>query len=95
MGGSGGQRPGHLGPLHAWATPIAPGGGRSVDGGGPGHGGAHTLVVILLPGLRLAYQNPALHLTLETAEGLIAALLAYLAAGRFRSTGRLEQLTVA
>lgn len=28
-------------------------------------GGAHTLVVILLPGLRLAYQNPALHLTLE------------------------------
>ncbi len=58
-------------------------------------GAAHTLVVTLLPGLRLAYDNPALHLTLETAEGLIAALLAYLAAGRFRSTGRVQHLAMA
>ncbi len=58
-------------------------------------GGVHTLAVTLLPGLRLAYDKPALHLTLETAEGLIAALLAYLAGGRFRSTGRVDQLAMA
>ncbi|HEV2767041.1 MAG TPA: sensor histidine kinase [Acidimicrobiales bacterium] len=58
-------------------------------------GGIHTVVVSLLPSLRLAYDNPALHLTLETAEGLIAALLAYLAAGRFRSTGRVQHLVMA
>ena len=60
-----------------------------------GIGVTHSLVVSLLPSLRLAYDNPALHLTLETAEGLIAALLAYLAAGRFRSTGRVDQLAMA
>ncbi|HEV2068209.1 MAG TPA: hypothetical protein VGR26_00275, partial [Acidimicrobiales bacterium] len=58
-------------------------------------GAIHSLAVTLLPGLRLAYDKPALHLTLETAEGLIAALLAYLAAGRFRSTGRVDQLAMA
>lgn len=57
-------------------------------------GAAHTLL-LFVPGWRFAYDKPALHLTLETAEGLIAALLAYLAFGRFRSTGRVQQLVVA
>ena len=58
-------------------------------------GAVHSLAVTILPGLRLAYDKPQLHLILETAEGLIAALLAYLAAGRFRSTGRLDHLAMA
>jgi signal transduction histidine kinase len=59
-----------------------------------GLGAAHT-VVVLIPGLRFAYDNPGLHLMLETGEGLIAALLAYLAAGRFRLTGRVQHLAMA
>ena len=35
--------------------------------------------------VRFAYDNPSLHVALETAEGLIGALLAYLAVQRFRA----------
>lgn len=47
-----------------------------------------TLVVVLVPFVQFAYDNPQLHLALETAEGMIAAHLAYLILGRFRTTGR-------
>lgn len=44
------------------------------------------LLAIVLPSLRFAYHGPALHIVLETAEALIAALAAYLLFGRFRTT---------
>ncbi|HEV2809243.1 MAG TPA: sensor histidine kinase [Acidimicrobiales bacterium] len=54
-----------------------------------------TLFVTLLPSVHLAYENPQLHLALETAEGIIAAHLAYLIVGRFRTTGQLRHLALA
>ncbi len=54
-----------------------------------------TLFVTLLPFVELAYANPQLHLALETAEGIIAAHLAYLILGRFRTTGQLRHLALA
>ena len=45
-----------------------------------------TLAVVAAPGTRFAYDNLSLHVALETAEGLVGALLAYLAFGRFRAT---------
>lgn len=48
-------------------------------------GAALTLVVTISPLVRYAYDNVSLHVALETAEGLIGALLAYLAAQRFRA----------
>ena len=45
-----------------------------------------TVAVIVTPWTRFAYDNLSLHVALETAEGLVGALLAYLAFGRFRST---------
>ena len=40
----------------------------------------------LLPAVRFAYYGPVLHVVLETAEALIAALAGYLLFGRFRAT---------
>lgn len=54
-----------------------------------------TLFVTLLPFVQFAYDNPQLHLALETAEGVIAAHLAYLVLGRFRTTGQLRHLALA
>jgi signal transduction histidine kinase len=54
-----------------------------------------TLFVTLLPFVRFAYDNPQLHLALETAEGIIAAHLAYLVLGRFRTSGQLRHLALA
>ncbi len=54
-----------------------------------------TLFVTLLPFVDLAYDNPQLHLALETAEGIIAAHLAYLILGRFRTSGQLRHLALA
>lgn len=54
-----------------------------------------TLFVTVLPFMRLAYDNPQLHLALETAEGVIAAHLAYLVLGRYRTTGQLRHLALA
>ena len=54
-----------------------------------------TLVVVGVPFARFAYDNPALHLALETAEGLIAGLLAYLAFKRYVATGRLQDVVLA
>ena len=43
-----------------------------------------TAMAAVLPGVRYAYRLPTLHVGLETAEGLIALVLAYLALGRFK-----------
>jgi signal transduction histidine kinase len=51
-----------------------------------------TLLVLLIPVARFAYDNTALHLALETSEGLIAAFLAFLAVHRYRASGRLQHL---
>lgn len=48
-------------------------------------GAVLTLVVTISPLMRYAYDNVSLHVALETAEGLIGALLAYLAVQRFRA----------
>ena len=53
-----------------------------------------TLFVTLVPTIQFAYDNPQLHLVLETAEGLVAALLSYLIVGRFRTTGQLHHLAL-
>ncbi|MDQ4133395.1 MAG: hypothetical protein M3179_09365, partial [Actinomycetota bacterium] len=57
-------------------------------------GGGLTLLVTFLPLAQVAYDNPQLHLALETAEGVIAAHLAYLILGRFRTTGQLRHLAL-
>src|SRR5688572_18891684 len=51
-----------------------------------------TVAVITLPFLGFAYRAPALHVVLETANALIALLLAYLVYGRFRQERRLQDL---
>lgn len=58
-------------------------------------GVAVTAVVVLVPDARFAYDNPSLHIALETTEGLIAALLAVLAFGRLRTTGAVRDLALA
>lgn len=58
-------------------------------------GAGLTLFMTLLPFVQLAYENPQLHLAMETAEAVIAAHLAYLIIGRFRTTGELRHLTLA
>ena len=42
-----------------------------------------TALAAVLPGVRYAYRLPTLHVALETAEGLVALALGYLALGRF------------
>ncbi len=53
-----------------------------------------TAAVAFLPFLRFAYRAPVLHVVLETAEGMVALLVAYLLYGRFRRTGRVRSLLV-
>ncbi len=53
-----------------------------------------TSAVAFLPFLRFAYRAPVLHVVLETAEGMVALLVAYLLYGRFRRTGRVRSLLV-
>lgn len=48
-------------------------------------GVAITAAVTGVPFLRFAYDNPSLHVALETGEGLIAILLSFLSVGRFRA----------
>ena len=52
------------------------------------------LAVIAVPVLRFAYRSPSAHIALETMEALIAFLIAYLALGRYRQTGRTAEATV-
>ncbi|MGY1914490.1 sensor histidine kinase [Blastococcus sp. SYSU DS0973] len=51
-----------------------------------------TLAVVSLPFVRFAYRAPALHVSLETANAVIALVVAYLVYGRFTRTRRLQEL---
>ena len=57
--------------------------------------GVALTLVTFLPFVQFAYDNPQLHLALETAEGVIAAHLAYLILGRFRTAGEVRHLMLA
>src|SRR5215217_2518071 len=50
------------------------------------------VAVVSLPFVGFAYRAPALHVSLETANALIALLVAYLVYGRFRVSRRLQDL---
>ncbi|MDP9453681.1 MAG: sensor histidine kinase [Actinomycetota bacterium] len=56
-------------------------------------GAVLTLAVLAFPFAR--FDNVALHLALETAEGLIAALLAYLMVKRYHATRGLQHVVLA
>jgi hypothetical protein len=58
-------------------------------------GVAATLVVSFISAVRFAYSAPSLHLFLETTAALVALLAAYLVFGRFRESGRLDDLVLA
>ncbi len=51
-----------------------------------------TAAVASLPYLQFAYRAPALHVSLETANAVIALVVAYLLYGRFREHRRLQEL---
>jgi signal transduction histidine kinase len=53
-----------------------------------------TSVIAALPLPRSAYRLPVLHVVLETSEGFVALLVAYLIYGRYRRTRRLRALLV-
>jgi signal transduction histidine kinase len=55
---------------------------------------ALTAAVTLLPALRFAYEAPGLHVAIETAAGLVAALAAFLAFGRFSRSSRKGDLAL-
>lgn len=57
-------------------------------------GVALTVFVALIPGVRFAYESPALHVALETTAILIGALTALLIFGRFRQTGSSQDLVI-
>ncbi len=57
-----------------------------------GAGAAGTVLVAAIPALQFAYRAAGLRLVLETVAGLVALLAAYLVLGRFRRTGRLDEL---
>jgi signal transduction histidine kinase len=58
-------------------------------------GAATVVVVSFVPDAHFAYSAPPLHIFLETTGGLIALLAAYLVFGRFRGSGRLDDLLLA
>ncbi|WP_448625208.1 sensor histidine kinase [Geodermatophilus sp. URMC 64] len=51
-----------------------------------------TVAVVALPFIRFAYRAPAVHVALETADAIIALLVAYLIYGRFRDSRRAQEL---
>ncbi|MGH9084431.1 MAG: sensor histidine kinase [Acidimicrobiales bacterium] len=53
-----------------------------------------TAAVAAIPFARFAYDNPSLHVALETGEALVGLLLAFLAAARYRATGRATDLVL-
>jgi signal transduction histidine kinase len=55
---------------------------------------AVTLLVSTVPAIRFAYRAPTLHIFIETAEGLIGLLAAYLFFVRFRERRRLDDLFI-
>lgn len=57
-------------------------------------GAVVTGIVAGVPGVRFAYESLELHVALESAQGVIALLLAYLALGRLRLTRELPDLVL-
>lgn len=53
-----------------------------------------TLTVTLTPQLHFAYRNDALHVALETTATLAGLVVAYLFMGRFRRSGRPDELVL-
>ena len=51
-----------------------------------------TAAVVLVPFLGFAYRAPALHVALETANALVALLVAYLVYGRYRERRGVQEL---
>jgi hypothetical protein len=56
---------------------------------------AATAAITALPFLHFAYRSPSAHVALETAAVLIASMTGFLVAGRYRRTGRLDDLVLA
>jgi signal transduction histidine kinase len=52
--------------------------------------GMATAVIVLVPAFHFAYRQQALHVALETSASLIGLLAAFLALGRFRRSGRVD-----
>lgn len=57
-------------------------------------GAGLTAAVTLLPNVRFAYENPELHVAIETAAVLIGFLGALLVFGRFRESGSTRDLII-
>lgn len=51
-----------------------------------------TALVVVVPSFRFAYRAPALHVALETAEAVVALVVAYLVGGRFREHRHVQEL---
>lgn len=58
-------------------------------------GGLVTLLIVLSPVVLFGYHSPSLHLVLESVDGCIALLVAYLLYGRFRRSRRAQDLLLA
>src|SRR5215471_4978323 len=56
---------------------------------------AITLGAAFTPGMQFAYHQPGLHIAIETAAALVAALAAFLVGGRFARSHRLDDLLLA
>ena len=56
--------------------------------------GGLTTLIMVLPFVHFAYRSAPLHATIETANGMIALLAAFLVLGRFRRTARSEDLAL-
>jgi signal transduction histidine kinase len=54
-----------------------------------------TIAVTVTPGIQIAYRRPVLRVGLETAEALVALLIAYLVIGRLRRSRSLDDLVLA
>lgn len=54
-----------------------------------------TAGLAVLPFTRYAYEAPGLQIALNTADGVVAALVGYLAYGRYRQSGRVRDLLLA
>jgi signal transduction histidine kinase len=63
--------------------------------GGSALGVAVTAAIVGTPYLRFAYHDPTLHLVLDSADTGVALLVAYLLWGRYRRSGRLQDLLLA
>jgi len=51
-----------------------------------------VFTVAVLPFVRYAYRSPALHIAIETADAVIALVVAYLVYGRYRQNSRQRDL---